>query len=347
MRFQHNNCQIDLETYAYVQEYKRQLLSKVSKVLNDNNISFTIAHGNLIEFERGENIYHDDDIDIRFDINDIKKWEKYCNLLINNKDKENNLNLDDRCKDISSQLYNGIQIKLIKFENNLYIKEFPLLDLHLDLVPSSVGINKEEDIWPDYDINYKNLRKITYLGIDTFAPCYDDTHRVLSKQYGKNYIIPEIEYLKPPWKNDKDINRIITFGTYDLFHHGHLNILKRAKNIFKNTELVVGISSDIFNFRKKTKYPIISQENRKKIIESLEFVDECFFEESLEYKLKYCIDYNIDMLVMGDDHKGKFDFLKIYGIHTHYFPRTQDISTSDIIEKIISNNEQDPTKKKK
>ena len=78
---------------------------------------------------------------------------------------------------------------------------------------------------------------------------------------------------------------IITFGTFDLLHIGHINILERAKNFnnSKNT-LIVGISSDNFSFRKKSRYPVYNQNQRKKILESLRFVDKVFIEESFEKK---------------------------------------------------------------
>ena len=87
--------------------------------------------------------------------------------------------------------------------------------------------------------------------------------------------------------------RIITFGTFDLLHIGHINILERSKNFDNNSEkneLIVGISSDEFSFKKKNIYPVYNQEQRKKILESLRFVDKVFIEESFERKRKYILD---------------------------------------------------------
>lgn len=131
--------------------------------------------------------------------------------------------------------------------------------------------------------------------------------------------------------------RIITFGTFDLFHIGHLNILKRCKN-FKglNNTLIVGVSSDKLNFKKKGLYPIMNIYQRQTIIKSIRYVDITFVEESLEEKTLYCKNYNADVLIMGDDHKGKFDYLKeLLNIDVIYLPRTEDISTTEIREKII------------
>ncbi len=93
------------------------------------------------------------------------------------------------------------------------------------------------------------------------------------------------------------MKRIITFGTFDVFHVGHINILERAKAL--GDYLIVGVSSDQLNFSKKQRFPIYSQDDRLKIISSLKFVDEVFVEESLELKLEYIKNFKADVLVMG------------------------------------------------
>jgi glycerol-3-phosphate cytidylyltransferase len=128
--------------------------------------------------------------------------------------------------------------------------------------------------------------------------------------------------------------RVITFGTYDLFHIGHLNILERAKEL--GDELIVGISTDKLNYSKKKKYPIYSQEDRSRIVNAMEIVDEVFYEESLELKREYILKYNADILVMGNDWEGKFDeFNDICKVV--YLERTASISTTEIVEVIRSN----------
>ena len=125
--------------------------------------------------------------------------------------------------------------------------------------------------------------------------------------------------------------RVITFGTFDVFHVGHLRILKRARKL--GDYLIVGVSTDQLNFSKKNKYPVYSQEERREIIENICFVDEVFYEHSLEEKRKYLIEYKADILVMGEDWKGKFDeFSDICQVV--YLPRTPSISTTEVIEKI-------------
>ena len=128
---------------------------------------------------------------------------------------------------------------------------------------------------------------------------------------------------------DKLMKRVITFGTFDVFHVGHINILERAAS--HGDYLIVGISSDELNFSKKNRFPIYSQEDRIKIISSMKFVDEVFVEESLEMKLDYIKMYNANVLVMGDDWSGKFDWVKP-ACEVIYLPRTPSISTTEIIE---------------
>ncbi len=93
------------------------------------------------------------------------------------------------------------------------------------------------------------------------------------------------------------MNRVITFGTFDVFHVGHINILERAASY--GEELIVGVSSDALNFSKKQRYPIYSESDRMKIISSLKFVTSVFLEESLELKLDYIKKYKASTLVIG------------------------------------------------
>jgi glycerol-3-phosphate cytidylyltransferase len=124
---------------------------------------------------------------------------------------------------------------------------------------------------------------------------------------------------------------IITFGTFDVFHVGHLRILERARSM--GSKLIVGVSSDELNFSKKGRNPVYTQEERVEIISALKYVDYVFLEESLEKKRDYIQKYSADILVMGNDWEGKFDeFNDICRVV--YFERTPAISTTEVIEKI-------------
>ena len=124
---------------------------------------------------------------------------------------------------------------------------------------------------------------------------------------------------------------VITFGTFDVFHVGHLRVIERAAAL--GDRLVVGVSGDALNLRKKGRAPIFSQRERLAIVGALKVVDAVFVEESLEEKRDYILKYAADVLVMGDDWAGKFDeFGDICKVH--YLTRTPAISTTAIIEKI-------------
>jgi glycerol-3-phosphate cytidylyltransferase len=120
--------------------------------------------------------------------------------------------------------------------------------------------------------------------------------------------------------------RVITYGTFDLLHYGHIHLLRRAKEL--GTYLIVGLSTDQFNAVKgKTSY--FSYEHRKMLLEAITYVDEVIPEECWEQKERDVIERNVNILVMGDDWKGKFDYLKRF-CKVVYLPRTPEISTSQI-----------------
>lgn len=125
--------------------------------------------------------------------------------------------------------------------------------------------------------------------------------------------------------------RVITFGTFDVFHVGHVNILERAKEL--GAFLIVGVSSDALNFSKKGRYPVFDEDHRMRMVNAIYCVDQVFLEESLEEKGEYLKRYSADILVMGDDWKGKFDHYNHLS-EVLYFPRTEGISTTEIIETI-------------
>ena len=121
---------------------------------------------------------------------------------------------------------------------------------------------------------------------------------------------------------EKKLRIGITFGTFDVFHYGHLRILERSRELCDR--LVVGVSSDELNFSKKKRYPYYSYEERARIVGALRCVDEVFREDSLELKAEYVKKYRADVLIMGDDWTGRFDWVKPY-CEVLYLPRTPGV----------------------
>ena len=130
------------------------------------------------------------------------------------------------------------------------------------------------------------------------------------------------------------MKKVITYGTFDLLHWGHINLLKRAKAL--GDYLIVAISTDEFNAL-KNKQSYHSFENRKLILEAIRYVDEVIPENEWEQKIHDVMEFDVDLFVMGDDWKGKFDFLKDF-CEVVYLPRTVGISTSKIKDDLFVNN---------
>ncbi|MBO4859277.1 MAG: glycerol-3-phosphate cytidylyltransferase [Treponema sp.] len=133
------------------------------------------------------------------------------------------------------------------------------------------------------------------------------------------------------------MKRIITYGTFDLLHYGHINLLKRAKAL--GDYLIVALSTDEFNWNEKQKKCYFSYEKRKQLLEAIRYVDLVIPEECWEQKKTDVKEYHIDTFVMGDDWKGKFDFLKEQ-CEVVYLPRTPEISTTQIKTDLLSKGEQ-------
>ena len=128
------------------------------------------------------------------------------------------------------------------------------------------------------------------------------------------------------------MKKVITYGTFDLLHWGHINILKRAKEM--GDYLIVAISTDEFN-RLKHKQSYHNFENRKMILEAIRYVDEVIPENSWDQKVEDVKKHDVDLFVMGDDWKGEFDFLKEH-CEVDYLSRTEGISTSQIKTELAS-----------
>lgn len=123
------------------------------------------------------------------------------------------------------------------------------------------------------------------------------------------------------------MKRIITYGTFDLLHYGHINLLRRAKQ--QGDYLIVALSTDEFNWSSKQKKCFFDYEKRKHLLEAVRYVDLVIPENSWEQKAEDVKIYHVDKFVMGDDWQGKFDFLKEH-CEVVYLPRTPEISTTQI-----------------
>ena len=122
------------------------------------------------------------------------------------------------------------------------------------------------------------------------------------------------------------MKRVITYGTFDLFHYGHVNFLRKARQY--GEYLIVGLSTDEFNLQ-KGKVSVFPFAQRKIILESIRYVDKVIEENSWEQKPSDIFKYDVDVFIMGDDWQGKFDFLDLY-CKVIYLPRTENISSSRI-----------------
>ncbi|MEC0250031.1 glycerol-3-phosphate cytidylyltransferase [Bacillus halotolerans] len=128
------------------------------------------------------------------------------------------------------------------------------------------------------------------------------------------------------------MKKVITYGTFDLLHWGHIKLLERAKEL--GDYLVVAISTDEFNLQKQKK-AYHTYEHRKLILETIRYVDEVIPEKSWDQKIQDIKNHEIDVFVMGDDWEGKFDFLKDH-CKVMYLPRTVGISTTKIKKEIAN-----------
>lgn len=123
------------------------------------------------------------------------------------------------------------------------------------------------------------------------------------------------------------MKKVITYGTFDLLHYGHINLLQRARTL--GDYLIVALSTDEFNWNCKQKKCYFSYEERKRMLEAIRYVDLVIPEESWEQKERDVKEFRVDTFVIGDDWKGKFDFLKD-ACEVVYLSRTPEISTTQI-----------------
>ena len=124
------------------------------------------------------------------------------------------------------------------------------------------------------------------------------------------------------------MKKVITYGTFDLLHYGHINLLRCARAL--GDYLIVALSTDEFNERGKHKRSYFNYEQRRALLETIRYVDEVVPEESWEQKRTDVHKYGVGLLVMGDDWTGRFDFVREEGAEVVYLPRTPEISTTQI-----------------
>jgi len=127
------------------------------------------------------------------------------------------------------------------------------------------------------------------------------------------------------------MKKVITYGTFDLLHYGHINLLRRAKE--QGDYLIVALSTDEFNWNEKQKKCYFTYEQRRKLLEAIRYVDLVIPEENWAQKAADVQEFRVDTFVMGDDWEGKFDFLKDY-CEVVYLPRTPEISTTQIKQEL-------------
>lgn len=138
-----------------------------------------------------------------------------------------------------------------------------------------------------------------------------------------------MSYTEKSSKGGKVLKRVITYGTFDLLHYGHINLLKRAKE--QGDYLIVALSTDEFNWNEKQKKCYFSYEKRKHLLEAIRYVDLVIPEENWEQKVTDIKKYEADVFVMGDDWAGEFDFVADKtGAEVVYLARTPEISTTQI-----------------
>ena len=200
-----------------------------------------------------------------------------------------------------------------------------------------MNINEVKQILTKYDVSVKKQFGQNFLMDNNIVNKICDISNI-TKEVNVIEIGPGLGFLTEELKKrankvmcyeiDSEMVKVITYGTYDLLHYGHIRLLERAKAL--GDYLVVAISTDDFNWKEKQKKCYFSYEQRKEMLEALRYVDLVIPEESWAQKRTDVHEYHIDTFVIGDDWKGKFDFLEEEGVEVVYLPRTPEISTTQI-----------------
>lgn len=188
--FQHNRTiKINVNSYEYVKAYKSEMLRNLAQLFSDIHVRYVISHGNLLEYERGQPIFQDDDLDIRVCKLDIEKWGAYCKEPTNQTNPKYNIRFDNRFHNMDRQKNNGIQCWLINFNFKDTTDALTKMNIHADIVFDSVPSKQ----WMDYDIDWEGIEEITYMDTITYVPKKEERNRLLKKNYGgRRYIIPHL-----------------------------------------------------------------------------------------------------------------------------------------------------------
>lgn len=208
------------------------------------------------------------------------------------------------------------ELELLKYINNNNIKKINIFDIYF-LKCFSTSINY---YFPQVEINFycQEINKTISQYLN-----YCNTFYVSNQNILNHYDDCKIFYNKKP---KIKLTKLITFGTFDLFHIGHKNLFERCKKYSEN--IIVGLSTDQFTYNKKKIYPAENYEIRKNNL--LKYVQEVFPEEKMELKNEYIQQNDADLLIMGDDWKGQFDWVDCPVI---YLPRTENISSTMLRKK--------------
>ena len=204
-----------------------------------------------------------------------------------------------------------------------------------------VEVNRSEDPEQESGINRIRMKVDAYISLGGFLPIVtllaaifgflDIVVIAWAVYYIATFIASSLYLVRKTFKANKEPDKktvVITYGTYDLLHYGHINMLQRAKAL--GDYLIVALSTDEFNWNSKQKKSYFSYEERKKILEAISCVDMVIPEENWEQKRTDVHKYNADIFVIGDDWAGEFDFLEEEGVEVVYLPRTPEISTTQI-----------------
>jgi glycerol-3-phosphate cytidylyltransferase len=331
------------------QKIMTNMLKEFDNICRTNGLKYWCVGGTLIGTVRHKGwIPHDADIDVGMLESDYKKLQKII---------QKKLSKDYWFQDKSTDKYYRSNVGKIRYLYAQY-DDYKCQDWHNGLqLDIFVNTLKNDILTPNQCNNdsqpYKYnlifpLKEIFFEDIKVYVPnqlskyCidawggYPPPQLSISKQYPHE---GRISFTVPIWMKEKypflyKNNTVITFGTFDIFHIGHLKIINRASKLKgQKGKMIVGVSSDKLNFSKKKRRPIFNQNDRLEIISNIKGVDEVFIEESLELKREYILKYKANILVMCDDWLGKFDEFKDI-CEIVYLPRTNGISTTSTIDDI-------------